>query len=63
MDMPPFKASDGDLSGNGPVSEDFAKSEFLFRQGMIPIRLKVRPEAFPKGIPMSVWSKFYQYPG
>jgi len=60
MDMLPFKASEGDFIRNGWVSEDFTLSEFLFRKGMtVPNRLRVRPEAFSKSIPMSVWSKFY----
>jgi hypothetical protein len=64
MDMLPSKASEGDFIRNGLVSEDFTLSEFLFRRGMIlPNRLKVRLEAFPKSIPMSVWSKFLQYLG
>jgi hypothetical protein len=55
MDMLPSKASDGDFIRNGFVLEDFTLSEFLFRQGMtVPNRLMVRPEAFPKSIPMSV---------
>ena len=64
MDMLPSKASEGDFIRNGWVSEDFTLSEFLFRKGMIvPNRLMVRPEAFPKSIPMSVWSKFYAISG
>ena len=60
MDMLPSKASEGDFIRNGLVSENFTLSEFLFRKGMIvPNRLMVRPEAFPKSIPMSVWSNFY----
>jgi hypothetical protein len=59
MDMLPSKASEGDFIRNGLVSDDFTSSEFLFRKGMIvPNRLMARPEAFPKSIPMSVWSKF-----
>jgi hypothetical protein len=55
MDMLPSKASEGDFIRNGLVSEDFTLSEFLFRKGMIvPNRLMVRPEAFPKSIPMSI---------
>jgi len=46
------------------VSEDFTLSEILLRNVMaVPIRLKVRLEAFPKDIPTSVWSNFLQYPG
>jgi hypothetical protein len=64
MGMLPSKASEGDFIRNGLVSEDFTLSEFLIRQGMIvPNRLKVRLEAFPKSIPVSVWSKFYAISG
>ncbi len=63
MDMLPSKASEGDFIRNGLVSEDFTLSEFLFRRGMIvPNRLKVRLEAFPKSIPMSVWTRIYAIP-
>jgi hypothetical protein len=62
--MLPSKASEGDFIRNGWVLEDFTLSESLFRQGMIvPNRLKVRLEAFPKSIPMSVWSEFYALSG
>jgi hypothetical protein len=64
MDMLPSKASEGDFIGNGRVSEDFALSEFLFRQGVIvPNRLKVRLEAFPKSIPMSAFSVLLHHQG
>ena len=57
MGHPFFKASEGGFIGRGWVSEDFTLSEFLFRKGMtMPIRLKVRPEVFPKGLPMSIWN-------
>ena len=53
------KASDGDFIGNGWVSEYFTFSEFLFRPQMIvPNRLEVRPEAFPKSISMSAIKVF-----
>jgi len=53
------KASEGGFIGNGWVSEDFTLSEALLRKGMtVSIRLKVRLETFPRGIPMSVWSIF-----
>jgi hypothetical protein len=61
--MPLSNASEGGFIRNRYVSEGINLKEFLFRQGMlVPIRLKVRLEAFPKGIPMSVCSN-YQYPG
>jgi hypothetical protein len=64
MDMLPSKASEGDFIRNGLLSEDFTLSEFLFPQGIIlPNCLKVHPEAFPKSIPMSVWSKYYGISG
>jgi len=54
MSMLLSKASEGDFIGNGWGSEDFTLSGFLFRKRMVvPNRLKVRPEAFPKSIPMS----------
>ena len=54
------KASEGDFIRNGWVSEDFTLSGFLFRKRMVvPNRLKVRPEAFPKSIPMSAISFFF----
>jgi len=64
MDMLPSKASEGDFIRNGLVSEDFTLSEFLFRRGLIvPNRSKVRLEAFPKSIPMSVWANFHTISG
>jgi len=58
------KASEGNCIRNDWVSEDFTLSELLFQQGMIvPNRLKVRLEAFPKSIPMSVWAKSYAISG
>jgi len=64
MDMLPSKASEGDFIRNGLVSEDFTLSEPPIQQGVIePNRLKVRLEAFPKSIPMSVWAKSYAISG
>ena len=59
-----FKASEGGLIGNGWVSEDFTFCEFLlFKRMTVPIRLKVRLEAFPKDIPMSIYYRNLQYQG
>jgi len=58
---PPFKASEGGCFENLRVLEDITSSEF--QQGKVtrvPIRPKVRLEAFPNGLPMSVSSKVYQ---
>jgi len=64
MDMLPSKASEGDFIRNGLVSEDFTLSEPPIQQGVIePNRLKVRLEAFPKSIPMSVWARIYAVSG
>jgi len=55
MGKPLSKASDGVHIDILKGMEDFIKSEL--RQGsgrQVPIRFKVRPEAFPTGPPMSV---------
>jgi hypothetical protein len=57
---PPFKASEGGCFENLRVSEDITLSEFQQGKGTrVPIRPKVRLEAFPNGLPMSVSSKVY----
>jgi len=57
---PPFKASEGSCFENLRVSEDITPSEFQQGKGTrVPIRPKVRLEAFPNGLPMSVSSKVY----
>ena len=57
---PPFKASEGGCFGNLRVSEDITPSEFQQGKGTrVPIRPKVRLEASPNGLPMSVLSKVY----
>jgi hypothetical protein len=58
---PPFKASEGGCFENLRVSEDITPSEFQQGKGTrVPIRPKVRLEASPNGLPMSVSSKVYQ---
>jgi len=55
MDKPLSKASNGGQIDILKGMEDFTKNEL--RQGpggQVPIRFKVRPEAFPPGSPMSV---------
>jgi len=57
---PPFKASEGGRFENLRVSEDITPSEFQQGKGTrVPIRPKVRLEAFPNVLPMSVSSKVY----
>jgi hypothetical protein len=57
---PPFKASEGGCFENLRVSGDITPSEFQQGKGTrVPIRPKVRLEAFPNGLPMSVSSKVY----
>jgi hypothetical protein len=57
---PPFKASEGGCFENLRVSEDITLSEFQQGKGTrVPIRPKVRLEASPNGLPMSVSSKLY----
>jgi len=57
---PPFKASEGGCFENLGVSEDITSSEFQQGKGMrVPILPKVRLEAFPNGLPMSVSLKVY----
>jgi len=51
--MPLSKASEGGFIEIGSVLEVFTLNEFLFRRGrMVPVRLKVCLESFPRGIPM-----------
>jgi hypothetical protein len=61
MGKPLFKASQGGCFENLSVSQDITSSEFQQGKGTkVPIRLEVRLEAFPNGLPMSVSSKIYQ---
>jgi hypothetical protein len=58
---PIFKPSEGDRFDVLRVGEDSIESEVQQVSGtQVLIRLKVRPEAFPTGSPMSVWSDFLQ---
>jgi len=57
---PPFKASEGGRFENLGVSEDITPSEFQQRRGTrLPIRPKVRLEAFPNSLPMPVSSRIH----
>jgi hypothetical protein len=56
MGKPLFKASDGDRFDISRVSEDVTESELQQVSGIqVLIRLKVLPEAFPTGSPMSLF--------
>ena len=55
MGKPLSNASEGDRFDILRVWEDVTESEFQQVSGMqVLIRLKVRPEAFPNGSPMSI---------
>ena len=57
MGNPFFKPSDGDSFDSLGVGEDVTESETERVSGTpVLIRLKVRPETFPNGSPMSVLS-------
>ena len=57
---PPFKASEGGCFENLRVSKDITPSEFQQGKGTrVSIRPKVRLEASPNGLPMSVSAKVY----
>jgi hypothetical protein len=61
MGKPLFKASEGDGIDILRVEEDVTESGLYQVSGMqVLIRLKVRPEAFPSGLPMSVFWYFLQ---
>jgi hypothetical protein len=64
MGKPLFKASDGgqiDILGE---REDVTQSELLQGSGRgVLLSIKVRPESFPTGSPMSVLLGFLQYLG
>jgi hypothetical protein len=56
MGKPPFKASDGDRFDMLWVWKDSRASDLQQVSEMhVPIALEARPEAFPTGLPMSVW--------
>jgi hypothetical protein len=59
MGNPIFKPSEGNRFDILRVWEDGTESEIQQVSGtQVLIRLKVRPEAFPTGSPLSVWSGF-----
>jgi hypothetical protein len=61
MGKPLFKASEGDGFDILRVWEDVTESGPYQVSGMqVLLRLKVRPEAFPSGLPMSVFRHFLQ---
>ena len=58
---PLFKPSEGDQFEILRVGLHITYSEVQQVSGMeVLIRLKVRPEVFPSGLPLSVWSDFFQ---
>ena len=64
MGKPLFKAPDGGYSERVKVTEDSTQTGL--QQGLeasVLVEQKVRPEAFPSGLPMSVWSKTYATSG
>ena len=64
MGKPLFKAPDGGYYEIVWVTEDGTMSGL--QQGhetSVLVEQKVRPEAFPSGLPMSVWSKIYAISG
>jgi hypothetical protein len=62
MGKPPSKASEGGRTDILREREDATQSEVLKVSGKwVVVRLKVRPEAFPNGSPMSVWLNFLQH--
>jgi hypothetical protein len=64
MGKPLLKAPDGGYYEIIRVTEDSTQSGL--QQGHETSELvgqKVRPEAFPSGLPMSVWSKIYAISG
>jgi len=59
MDKPFFKASDGGYFEMARVTEDRTKSGLQQDSEIpVPVGQKVRPEAFPNGLPMPVKLKF-----
>jgi hypothetical protein len=62
MGKPLSKASEGDDRDVLGEREDVTKSELQWVSGAhLLIRVKVRPEAFPIGLPMSVCWEFLQH--
>jgi hypothetical protein len=64
MGKPLVKASDGGQIDTVGEREDVTQSELPqgSRTGML-LSIKVRPESFPIGSPMSAWLGFLQYLG
>ena len=61
MGNPPFKSSEGDGFDILRVWQKVTKGELQQVSAMeVLVRLKVRPEAFPSGSPMPVWSRCLQ---
>jgi hypothetical protein len=64
MGKPLFKAPDGGYYEIVRVTEDSTQSGLQEgHETSVLVELKVRPEAFPSGLPMSVGRKFMQYLG
>jgi hypothetical protein len=64
MSKPLFKASEGDGINILRVWEEVTESGLYQVSGtQVLIRLKVRPEAFPSGLPISVFWRFLQRQG
>jgi hypothetical protein len=64
MGNPPFKAPDGGYYETARVTEDTTQSGL--QQGSetsVLVEQKIRPEAFPSGLPMSVWVNIYAISG
>jgi hypothetical protein len=62
MGKPPFKVSEGGRFEIFMWSEVFTFGENqLVKEWGVPFRIKVRLEAFPNGLPMSVLSGFLQH--
>ena len=62
MGKPPFKASEGGRFDIFMLLEDFTFGEIQLVKGRgVPFRIKVRLEAFPNGLSMSVMSGFLQH--
>jgi len=64
MGNPLFKSSEGDRFDILRVWQEVIESELRQVSEMaVLVRLRVRPEAFPNGSPMSVWSDFLHLAG
>jgi hypothetical protein len=63
MGKPLFHAPDGGYYEIVRVTEDSTQSGLQQGPEISVVEQKVRPEAFPSGLPMSVWSKIYAISG